>query len=410
VTGRALIAATARHARRARAGWWDAPEVAVIVAGGALGAWVGWRGGDDAVAGLHAWLVGVVVIYAVAMLRVPFLVYWRADAGLLAQLPIEGGALFAAALWRCVGAAALTTLACALGAAPALIHAPALAWRVAALLGALGAATGLLLPAVAGGAAALVASSRGDAMMAAVGGEFRAPPTTMLGAAPGFIASVLIVLVVLIAPWLVGGEPSLAAAPTLAAIVAVAVVGIALAWRGAPGFMPRVLRDVSALDRQRLATLEIRPPTAIEAAIARALGPAGLTYRKDAQLMRRRYPMAYVGGAAAWMTLVGVAVSRPADPAPWLVGALVGAAAYATLLAGRLVRAPIELPRLLPTLPIGGADAARAKRAWMAGWWAVFVALPALLAAPWLGLGVVGGLGGATALVVATGGWRTRGR
>ena len=42
----------------------------------------------------------------VAFMRVPFHIYWRQDASLLAQLPIEGKPLFDAALLRCVRAAA----------------------------------------------------------------------------------------------------------------------------------------------------------------------------------------------------------------------------------------------------------------------------------------------------------------
>jgi hypothetical protein len=140
--------------------------------------------------------------------------------------------------------------------------------------------------------------------------------------------------------------------------------------------MGTILRDVSALDRQRLATLEIRPPTAIESAVARLLGDARLVYDKDARLMRRRYPMAFALGALAFLVLVIVGLARPDDPIPWLVAVLSGAAMYAVTLGRRLFRAPIELPRLVATLPIPAAAITRAKLAWVAAWTVIFVGIP----------------------------------
>ncbi|MGE5184046.1 MAG: hypothetical protein ACM31C_18375, partial [Acidobacteriota bacterium] len=144
--------------------------------------------------------------------------------------------------------------------------------------------------------------------------------------------------------------------------------------------MPTILRDVSALDRQRLAPIEVKPPTAIERGVAALLGAAALPYRKDARLMRRRYPMAYALGALAFLVLVIVGLARPADPAPWLVATLAAAAVYAIALAGRLRRPPIELPRLSATLPITGSARARAKAAWLGAWLAVYVIAPAVFA------------------------------
>jgi hypothetical protein len=145
--------------------------------------------------------------------------------------------------------------------------------------------------------------------------------------------------------------------------------------------MGAILRDVSALDRQRLATLEIRPPTGIEHAIGRLAGDAALPYGKDARLVRRRYPMAFALGSLAFLVLAIVGLSQPADPVPWLTATIAAAAAYAIALAGRLRRPPIELPRLSATLPITAAAAARAKLAWVLGWWTIFVAVPGLFAA-----------------------------
>ena len=167
----------------------------------------------------------------------------------------------------------------------------------------------------------------------------------------------------------------------------------------------RVLRDVSALDRQRLATLEVKPPTPIEQAIARLVGSGRLAYEKDARLMRRRFPMAFALGGLVFVVLVLVGLAPPADPMPWLAAVIGGAASYGLVLAGRLRRPPIELARLSATLPLPARALRRAKLAWLLGWWSVFVAAPAVFAAlrqpePVSALAIVAG---ATAVMIVAG-------
>jgi hypothetical protein len=207
-----------------------------------------------------------------------------------------------------------------------------------------------------------------------------ASPSAILGALPGFAATVVIVAVLVIAPWLVGGGSAVPAPIVLAAIAGTSMVAI-LAARAGAGIMARILRDVSALDRQRLATLEIKPPTSIERVIARLIGEAALPYAKDARLMRRRFPMAFALGALVCCVLVIVGLVRPDDPTPWLTVAIGGAATYGLVLASRLRRPPIELARLSATLPLTASARARAKLAWLLGWWTIFVAAPAMFAA-----------------------------
>jgi len=79
--------------------------------------------------------------------------------------------------------------------------------------------------------------------------------------------------------------------------------------------------------------------------------------------------------------LVIVGLVRPGDPTPWLTVAIGGAASYGIVLAGRLRRPPIELPRLSATLPLSVSSLARAKLAWLLGWWVVFAGAPAVFAA-----------------------------
>jgi hypothetical protein len=437
VTSRELIRWSRLHERRAR----TVPAFAAPVAiGGVLAAWVGWRAASaGVVAASHAWLAGALVAYTVAFLRVPFHIYWRADAALLAQLPIEGGPLFDAALARCVRAGLSTTIAVLIGGVPLalvgsaapggpggpeVVEAIELAVRHAALAATLGLAAALLLPAVTVGAAMLVVQGGGERVLRAAtalgGAPTRTPapaapadappasPGAILGAIPGFAATIVIVAVLLVAPWLVGGVPAVPAAIVLGAIAGASVVAI-VAARARAGVMSLVLRDVSALDRQRLATLEIKPPTPIEAAIASLLGEAALPYAKDARLMRRRFPIAFALGALVFGVLVIVGLARPDDPTPWLTAAIGGAASYGVVLAGRLRRPPIELARLSATLPLTASARARAKLAWLLGWWAIFVAVPAVFAAlrqtePALGLA----LAGAATIVIIVAGARSR--
>jgi hypothetical protein len=439
MTSRELIRWSQLHERRAR----TVPPVALAVAGGGLlAAWVWWRAGLGAAAASRAWLAGATVAYAVAFLRVPFHIYWRADAPLLAQLPIEGRPLFDAALVRCLRAAQNTTLAVLIGIAPLAVVTGdwELALRHAALALALAAAAGLLLPAVTLGAATLVVRGGEQLLQAATAlagapgrrGPDRsgsagastleslasaaslsaspapAPPassaSTILGALPGFAATVVLTAVLAVSSYLLDGSANSPAPVVLGTVFAASVLG-ALAARARGAVMSRVLRDVSALDRQRLATLEVVPPTRIEALIARLIGDAALPYAKDARLMRRRFPMAFALGALAFGVLAIVGLARPDDPTPWLTVAIGGAAAYGIALAGRLHRPPIELARLSATLPLAAPARARAKLAWLLGWWSIYVVAPALFAAlrqpdPTSGLALTGA---ATIVIIVAG-------
>jgi hypothetical protein len=188
------------------------------------------------------------------------------------------------------------------------------------------------------------------------------------------------VFVLLASPWLHAADAPVPAVTVLASLVIASVLALVAIRSSAPKVMGQILRDVSALDRQRLATLEIHPPTALERAIASMLGEAGLPYRKDARLVRRRYPMAFALGALLFLVLVIIGLSQPDDPMPWLVATLAGGVMYGAALAGRLGRPPIELPRLSATLPISAAARRRAKLAWIVTWALLFVVIPASFA------------------------------
>jgi hypothetical protein len=136
--------------------------------------------------------------------------------------------------------------------------------------------------------------------------------------------------------------------------------------------MPLAVREVAALDVQRLAHLEIHRPTAVERAVERLLSPrAALIHAKDARLMRRRFPMAFVIGALTTLSLWILAASQPDSTWIWAATILGGFAAYGVVMARRLGTPPIELP-YLATLPIDANDARRAKGAYLATYLAVY--------------------------------------
>lgn len=346
-----------------------------------------------------AWLVVATLAFAFAFLRVPFHLYWRSDAALLAQLPIGGGPLFDTALVRCLRAALATLLATAIAATPLLlldaqaVHdatrqitatpiagtVPALTpltffLRHLAIAGVLALAAGLLiLGVVVWAASLLVGKTMTD----------RTSAGTILGAIPGAAGVFIFLAEILAAPWVMGDVLDERSAGLLFGVSVASVAAAVAARHAAPRVMDRILRDVSALDRQRLAHLEIRPPTGLERAIASLLGTAALPYRKDARLMRRRYPMAFALGALAFLTLAVMGLAHATRP--WLVAIAGAAALYAGTLASRLSHPPIELPRLSSTLPITAAARRRAKLAWIVSWSLVFVVAPlafALLRAP----------------------------
>jgi hypothetical protein len=413
MTGKAF-----RHwerSREAREGGGLARWTMVLVAGAALAGLTAWRADATTIASAsHVWLGGTLAAFALTFMRTPFQIYWRKDAALLAQLPIEGTILFDASLWRCARAALATTLVAILGAVPfVLLDAATRALEAmpiagdpvprftpfelgathAALAATLGLVAACFIPGVVIYAGSLVAGSKQLLQTAsALGGapvRDRAQPPlaapgmgsagAVLGALPGFASSVVFVLVILVAPALLNHEAHLAPGPALGIVAGLSVALIVAMRQRAPALMGSLLRDVSALDRQRLATLELHPPTAIERGVAKLVGAAGLAYAKDARLMRRRYPMAYALGALAFIVLGIIGIAQPSEPA-WLITTLVGVGLYAVSLGRRLTRPPIELARLSATLPIGAAMRGRAKAAWLVTWLAVFVAGPAVFA------------------------------
>lgn len=332
-------------------------------------------------------LAATVLGMAAVMLGTPFRMFWRPDAALLARLPIPGRALFDVAVVRCARASLAAAAVLAPAAAALAVADGAAAARHLALLAATATAAAALLPAVALAAGALVAGGKADALVRALGGgEVAAPPTTWLGLLPGLAAAAVLIAALVAAPWAQTGAATLVGpGPALLAGLAVGSIAAALlARRLGAGAMPRAVREVAALDVQRLAHLEVHPPTALERTVAARLGgAAALVHGKDARLVRRRYPVAMLAGAAVVAALWLVAALRPASPWAWALVVGAALAAYAQAVAARLASSPIELP-FVATLPLAPAALRRAKLAYLAtwtGWHAVLGAAPLAWAA-----------------------------
>lgn len=344
------------------------PWLVSCLAGLALGGecWRRLAAGDPAGA-LRLWLMVTVAGHVVVLFGSTHRLYWRRDSPLLARMPIPGGALFRLALWRSARSAGRVALACAISA---LAFGPDIGWPTAGrlellvLVAALGA--GGLGPAAALVAGAVVASDRAQAVLGEIAGEFKAPRTSWLGILPGVAGSALVVALVLLAPWAAGAPAAGAREPVLLAVaLAVPLLAVLVALARADRVVPAALREVSALDQERLAHIDRVGASRIERACFRALGSpaARLVAGKDAALTRRRFPSPYfiapTGTAVLWLMawLGGPRVL------PWASVVLLGLAVYAVLMARRLVAPPIEIPRLLATLPVSPGDGRAAKRA-----------------------------------------------
>ncbi len=322
--------------------------------------------GDPAGA-LRLWLALTIAGHVLVLFGSPHRLYWRRDSALLARLPIPGGAVFRIALVRGARSAARVALAAGISA---LAFGPELGWELAGRLellvavAAVGAAG--LGPAAALVAGAVVASDRAQAMLGEIAGEFKAPRTSWLGILPGVAGSALVVGLVLLAPWAAGAPPEGARVPILLALaLGLPPLAVLLALARADRVVPAALREVSALDQERLAHIDRVGASRIERVWFRILRSSGarLIAGKDAAMTRRRFPSPYFIAPAGTAVLWLMAWLGGARVVPWASVVLFGLAVYAVLMARRLISPPVEIPRLVATLPIAPAQARTAKRA-----------------------------------------------
>jgi hypothetical protein len=228
-------------------------------------------------------------------------------------------------------------------------------------------------------AGAAVSSDKVQAALDSFGGEFRGPRTSWLGVLPGVTGTAVALVILGAAPWARGeAETTMIGAPALllggAVLVSIAAAAWALARAG--GIMAVALREVVALDQERLAHVDLVTPSLIERLVAgRVLGGAdraGVVFDKDARLLRRRFPIPFFLGVVGLATLVIVGWTQPADALMWAATIAAGLGVYGAVMARRLVSPPTEHPRFLRSLP-AGVGALRAKRARVILWTACYV-------------------------------------
>ena len=338
--------------------------------------------GEATVAGTsRLWLTILISTHALVMFGAPFRMYWRRDSAFLARLPIRGRALFRLAWLRSLRATALVTIPCAMGA---LAFGPWLDWEVAmrhiVLVGVAGCGAGLLLPGVALAAGAIVASDKAQAVIESLsessGGEFSAPKTSWLGMLPGVAATAVVLVLMAAASWALGAATTSIGAPgvVLGALVAGSLLVVGWAAAVADRVMRAALREVSALDQERLAHVDLTRPSPVERAWARLLRPGGRAlFVKDVTLTRRRFPIPFFFGVVGVLAMWIVAAVAPGDMLQWAVVISASLGTYGFVMARRRALPPIEHPTYLRTLAIDRVDIAAAKRSQSLLW--VFVYL-----------------------------------
>lgn len=343
-------------------------------------------GESDPADAANLWLAALATGHIIVLLGAPFRMYWRHDSALLGRLAIPGKPLFTVACIRSLRAAAKLSLpfgASALVFALGPFGSLDIALRHLALVVVAFVWAGCFGPTVALAAGAIVASDRARAALASLTGEFQPPRTSWLGLLPGLAGTAMALLLFACVSWTRGASTTPVGEPLLVIALDVLVPLACWYWalQRAGAVMISALREVSALDQERLAHIELTRPSALERLSSRlflrARG-ARLLFEKDASLSRRRYPIPYfigvVGVISAWIA----AALAPADLLLWagIISACLGV--YGVVMARRAMFPPIEHPTFLGTLPIANRDVARAKRLHLGLWIAVYMILGAI--------------------------------
>ncbi len=342
-------------------------------------------GGATLAGASKLYLVAVVGAYTMVIFGSPFRLFWRHDAAVLARLAIPGRSLFQVGLVRSVRAAARVLVAALIAAGgfaiagdPTAAGADAIAGSITSIdlavrhlavacAGAL--IAGFLAPAMTLLAGAMVASDKLQATLDNLGGELRAPPSSWLGVLPGVTGTSLALLAMATAGWARGNATTtIVGDPHTLLFIATAVSALAavIALRRADAVMAPALREVVALDRERLAHVDLVKPTAIDRLVMRTLlagaDRAAVVFHKDARLSRRRFPIPYFFGFAGLATLLILAATQPDDLIAWAVAVSAFIGTYGVVMARRLLTPPTEHLRFLSTLPAGHRGGTRAKR------------------------------------------------
>jgi hypothetical protein len=135
------------------------------------------------------------------------------------------------------------------------------------------------------------------------------------------------------------------------------------AFMRARAVMPAALREVAALDQERLAHVDLVTPSRLEQLFLRCWSPPIRNLlSKDISLLRRRYPLGYflfvVCLGILWLLLW---LGRSLD-SPWLLGSVLLFGVHTGIMAWRSANPPTEEPVLLRSLPMSMARCRQAKR------------------------------------------------
>ncbi len=330
----------------------------------------GWIPG----AGLVA--IVILVTHTGLFFLAPFRTFWRHDSKFLARLPLDGDALYRLSFLRALRATGLITLPCLIASgAVALFGAFELGARLAVVCGVAALGAGVLAPAVTLLAGAAVANEKAQSIINSFGGEFQAPKNTMLGALPGFGATFVVVCLYAGRSWVLGGNPE-TGVWMIAVGCAVPLLAGSWAFLRARAVMPAALREVAALDQERLAHVDLVTPSALERLFARFFSaPIQNVVVKDISLLRRRFPLGYFLFALCIGTLWLVAWLGEPLESPWLFGATLLFCAHTAVMAYRSVSPPTEEIVLLRSLPVVRRDWVAVKRGY--GWYRLWVFLVA---------------------------------
>jgi len=361
LTSASLLHRIAEHDRRRRQA---APALRVPVAlaalGGALAFEIARR--DDLVAGSRLWLTVLITTSMLAFVTAPFRLFWSSDADALARYPIPGGPLFRLGMVRNLRVASAAAAVPAMGLAGFAVLGSADALARHALFLAVGwAGAALLAPAASLAAGALAASDRADAIVRSVGGEFQPPRGAYLGVVPGIAGALVVLALIADQSWLLAAADRPIPGLALASI-AFSIVAIAIADRRATTTMPGAVRELSALNRRRLAHVDVTRLTALER-VAVGLSPSSMrpVLSKDFRLLRRRYPAYFlVQAGAAIGTLIAAATAH--DVSEWISATLVAVHAYSILMAWRSLQPPVEEPVIYLSIPLTREQRRAVKR------------------------------------------------
>lgn len=349
-------------------------------------------GDSDPRSAVNLWLAAVACAHVIVLLGAPFRMYWRYDSALLGRTAIAGKPLFTVALIRSLRAAAKVSLPCVLGALM-LTLGPAgsvdIALRHLTLVAIAFVWAALFGPAVALAAGAVVASDTARAALSNLAGEFQPPKTSWLGILPGFAGTLLVLLLIALVDWSRGFDRAPVGEPLYLLVIGLAVPLLCVAWAlaRADAVMVGAVREVSALDQERLAHIELTKPSRIERLVGKSLGSDGARalVEKDASLARRRYPIPFFFGVMGVIISWILAAAAPADLMLWAGTIGAGLGVYCVVMARRYMQPPIEHLRYVRTLPIAEADLVRAKRAqvllWVLGYM-VLGAIPVVIRSP----------------------------